>query len=68
MKVAFVTPELQALVRRTNLAEISEFLPRTLLQLGTDVRVFLPNHKDVNPDLLAGRARAGTVRVPDGEW
>ncbi|MEE8467331.1 MAG: glycogen/starch synthase [Planctomycetota bacterium] len=68
MKVAFVTPELQSLVRRTNLAEISEFLPRTLLELGTDVRVFLPKHQGVNPDLLDGCKRVGTVRVPDGEW
>lgn len=67
LKVAFVTPELQSLVRRTNLAEISEYLPRTLRQLGTDVRVFLPFHRDIDPDELVDLRTVGTVRVTDDD-
>ena len=47
MKIAFVTPELQSLVRRTSLAEVSESLARTLRQEGGEVRVFLPFHADM---------------------
>ena len=67
MKVAFATPELQTLVRRTNLAEISEFLPRTLAQLGHEVVVFLPHHVDVDSALLLDLQEVGTLALPDGE-
>ena len=67
MKVAFVTPELHSLVRRTNLAEIAEYLPRTLRREGADVRVFMPLTKDVDSGHLADLKEAGRVRVKDGE-
>ena len=67
MKVAFVTPELLSLVRRTNLAELAESLPRTLRQKGTDVRVFLPFTKDVELEPLSDLREIGEVEVPDGE-
>ncbi|MCP3917613.1 MAG: glycogen synthase [bacterium] len=65
MKVAFVTPELQTLVRRTQLAELSEYLPKTLQQLGVDVRVFLPLTRDVETEKLTGLKDITRVRVPD---
>lgn len=65
MKIAFVTPELQSLVRRTNLAEIAECLPRTLRASGHDVRVFLPHTLDVRTEPLTDLAPAGEVVVPD---
>jgi starch synthase len=67
VKIAFVTPELQSLVRRTNLAEISESLPRTLRQQGHDVRVFLPFSVDLETDPLADLHSIGKVEVPDGQ-
>ncbi|MCB9916217.1 MAG: glycogen synthase [Planctomycetes bacterium] len=67
MKIAFVTPELQSLVRRTNLAEISESLPRTLVRGGHDVRVFLPKTCEVDTSVLEGLRPVGRVRVRDGE-
>lgn len=67
MKVAFVTPEFQSLVHRTNLAEISEYLPRTLRQAGTDVVVFLPHTLGLATDKLTDLVVAGWVEVPDGE-
>ena len=66
LKIAFVTPELNALVRRTSLAEVSESLPRTLRQEGGDVRVFLPFTADVNAAALQDLKQVGEVRVKDG--
>ncbi|HJP02168.1 MAG TPA: glycogen/starch synthase [Planctomycetota bacterium] len=63
MKIAFVTPELQSLVRRTNLAEISEALPRTLREAGHDVRVFMPFTRDVNTFPMEGLDPCGSVTV-----
>jgi starch synthase len=67
LKVAFVTPELLTLVRRTNLAEIAESLPRTLRAQGADVRVILPYTRDVDTDKLADLTFEGQVEVPDGD-
>ncbi|MBL8859018.1 MAG: glycogen synthase [Planctomycetes bacterium] len=66
MKIAFVTPELNALVRRTSLAEVAEFLPRTLRQEGSDVRVFLPFTRDLNTEPLQDLEQVGDIRVKDG--
>ncbi|MFN0241389.1 MAG: glycogen synthase [Planctomycetota bacterium] len=66
MKIAFVTPELQSLVRRTSVAEISESLARTLRQEGADVRVFLPFALELNTAALAELKVVGEVRVKDG--
>ena len=66
-KVAFVTPELLSIVRRTSLAELAEYLPRTLVQMGVDVRVFLPYTADVETEKLDGLQRLGTTTVPDGD-
>jgi starch synthase len=65
VKVAFITPELQSLVRRTQLAEIAEQLPSTLRHAGTDARVFLPFHQDIAPEMLTELSVVGTVEVKD---
>lgn len=67
LKVAFATPELLSLVRRTNLAEIAEYLPRTLVQLGVDVEVFLPFTRDVDVDRLGELEDLGTISYTDAE-
>lgn len=66
MRIAFVTPELSALVRRTSLAEVAESLSRTLRQEGADVRVFLPYSRDVDADPLGDLTHVGDVKVKDG--
>jgi len=66
LRIAFVTPELSALVRRTSLAEVAESLPRTLRQEGSDVRVFLPYSQDVDVSPLTDLTMVGEVRVKDG--
>lgn len=67
LKVAFVTPELNSLVRRTNLAEISESLTRALKASGCDVRVFMPYSSDIDSSALKELVLVGEVEVPDGE-
>ncbi|MEM6673838.1 MAG: glycogen/starch synthase [Planctomycetota bacterium] len=66
MKIAFATPELNSLVRRTQLAEIAELLPRTLQALGADVRVFLPYSVDIDPDVLGPLEESALLRIRDG--
>ena len=65
LKIAFVTPEFQSLVRRTNLADISEALPCSLARDGHDVRVFLPHNKDVNLESIENLVEVGKVSVKD---
>lgn len=67
MKIAFATPELLSLVRRTNLAEVSEALPAALAREGHDVRIFLPHSKDLDPAPLQGLRDVGSVTVRDLE-
>lgn len=66
MRIAFATPELQSLVRKTSLAEVSESLARTLRQEGAEIRVFLPWTADLVPGALAEVRLVGEVRVKDG--
>ena len=66
MKIAFVTPELLSLARRTSLAEVSESLARTLRQEGSDLRVFLPFSADLQTSPLSDLKVVGEVRVKDG--
>ena len=67
MKVAFATPELQSLVRRTSLADLAESLPRTLMRQGTDVRVFLPWTIDVEDVRVMGLREVAEYDVKDGD-
>ncbi len=66
LRIAFATPELGTLVRRTSLAEIAESLPRTLRQEGADVRVFLPWTMGLDTSALQSLHEVGTIRVKDG--
>ena len=66
MKIAFVTPELQSLVRRTNLASVSESLCEALSGAGNDLRVFLPSTALVDPTALEPTSIVAELEVPDG--
>lgn len=66
LRIAFATPELQSLVRKTSLAEVSESLARTLRQEGADIRVFVPWTQDLTTAPLAELKHVGDVRVKDG--
>jgi starch synthase len=66
LQIAFVTPELQTLVRRTNLAGVAESLALALRAAGPEVRVFLPWTLETEVDALGELVPRGSVRVPDG--
>lgn len=66
MKIAFVTPELDPLVRITQLAELSRALPRALTADGHDARVFLPLSRPIADLQLPNLERVSSVRVRDG--
>ena len=67
MKIAFVTPELDPLVRRTPLAEVAAALPKALKEVGSDSRVFLPYTEAVQTDKLTDLAVVGNVNAQDVE-
>ena len=67
MKIAFATPELKTLVRRTQLAEIAEQLPRTLIEQGADVRVFIPHSRDIDTSTLGPLEESALLRIHDGK-
>ncbi|MCA9003495.1 MAG: glycogen/starch synthase, partial [Planctomycetes bacterium] len=67
MKVAFATPELLSLVRRTNLAEIAEYLPRHLAQNKATVVVFLPFTEDIDAKQFHQLNRVGDLEIQLGD-
>lgn len=66
MKLAFVTPELHSLVRRTNLASVAESLSTALREAGVDIRVMMPWTRDVDTQLLSNVEELCTVTIPTG--
>ncbi len=66
LRIAFVTPELHALARRTNLANVSESLCRALFEAGHDLRVFMPRSRILDDEPLSDLEEAGRVVVSDG--
>lgn len=67
MRIAFITPELEPLVRRTGLAEVASALPRALAEVGSDVRIFLPLTQPLNLSALEDLQEVGLVSVRDGD-
>lgn len=67
LRIAFATPELQSLARKTSLAEVSESLARTMRQEGADIRVFVPWTRDLSVAAMAEVEPVGEVRVRDGQ-
>ena len=65
VKVAFVTPEFQLLVRRSNLAGAAQDLAVHLHKAGADVRVFIPSTKGIDLEPLTGLESRGEVAVED---
>ncbi|MEW6072815.1 MAG: glycogen/starch synthase [Planctomycetota bacterium] len=67
MRIAFITPELQSLVRRTNLASVAESLAKAMHDARQDARLFVPWVKDVDTSVLGELAERATLRVRDGK-
>ncbi len=66
MRIAFITPELQSLVRRTNLANVAESLARAMRDVRQDVRLFLPWTEDVETEALGELVERASLQVRDG--
>ena len=66
MRIAFITPEFQSLVRRTSLAGVSESLSQALLGARQDVRVFLPWTVNVFTDDMGELEECAQLKVKDG--
>lgn len=67
MKIAFITPEMNPLVQRTQLAEFAGALPAAMKSIGADVRVFVPRCRLFKPETLTDLRPAGSVQVKDGD-
>ncbi|MEO6708873.1 MAG: glycogen/starch synthase [Planctomycetota bacterium] len=67
MKIAFITPELDPLVRKTPLAELSRVLPRALHQTGNDVRLFIPYCEGLDTSGVTPLEALGVVSLNTGE-
>lgn len=65
MKIAFVTPELEPLVKRTPLADLAAALPKALKEAGNDARIFLPFTQLVHLSAVNELVSAGAVTVAD---
>jgi len=65
MNVALVTPEFYSLIRRSNLASVTESLALALLRAGNQVRLFIPRSADMDQDILRSAVEVGRVTVQD---
>jgi starch synthase len=65
LKIAFVTPELEPLVHRTQLGKWCQSLATALHEGGTDLRVFLPHTRHADLEELTDQGTVGSVRVAD---
>jgi starch synthase len=68
LRIAFITPELQSLVRRTNLAGVAESLAKAFAAAKQDVRVLLPWTASVDSELLGPLSQRAEVRVKGGTY
>ncbi|MCK7583577.1 MAG: glycogen/starch synthase [Chromatiales bacterium] len=59
MKVAFLASEVIPYAKTGGLADVAGALPKFLVRLGADVRVFMPLYREVRQEEPAARARAG---------
>lgn len=66
MKIAFLSSEASPFVKIGGLADVAGELPRALIELGMDIRVFLPNYPAIR---LPGRTpeKVASMRVPHHE-
>lgn len=62
MKIAFVTPETDPVVRRTPLADFARALPKALCEVGADVRLFVPATQPARTDKVEDLEEVGQVR------
>src|SRR3989344_267267 len=67
LKVLFVTAELLPYSSVGGLAHVSHFLPKALLKLGVDIRIFTPKYGTINQTKYPMTLHYENLRVPTGE-
>ena len=67
LKVLFVSAEVAPFSSVGGLSQVSYFLPRALLKLGVDVRIFTPKYGVVNEEKFPLKKVCNGMMVPTGE-
>lgn len=67
LKVLFVSAEVAPFSSVGGLSQVSYFLPRALLKLGVDVRIFTPKYGTINEAKFPTKMVARGMTVPTGE-
>ncbi len=67
LKVLFVSAEVAPFSSVGGLSQVSYFLPRALLKLGVDVRIFTPKYGTINEAKFPTKMVARSIVVPTGE-
>lgn len=66
-KVLFVSAEVAPFATVGGLSQVSYFLPRALLKMGVDVRIFTPKYGTINESKFPMKMSMEGLRVPTGE-
>lgn len=67
LKVLFVSAEVAPFSTEGGLGQVAYFLPRALLKLGVDVRIFTPKYGTINEAKFPTKMLLEGMRVPTGE-
>lgn len=67
LKVLFVTAEVAPFSSAGGLAQVSYFLPRALMKLGMDVRIFSPKYGSIREDVYRTKMAVDNLEVPTDE-
>jgi len=67
LKVLFVTAEVAPFSSAGGLSQVSYFLPRALLKMGIDVRIFSPKYGSIREDIYPTKMAVEKLTVPTDE-
>lgn len=67
LKVLFVTAEVAPFSSAGGLSQVSYFLPRAMMKLGIDVRIFSPKYGSIREDIYPTKMAVDRLQVPTDE-
>jgi len=67
MKILFISAEVSPFSSVGGLGQVAHFLPRALLKLGHDIRVFTPKYGIINQEKFATKTVIEGLQVPTGD-